>query len=94
MFYIVLGTSYSGSGFLFDYIESSESAFAPLGDREYLLGHIPYGFMTLANCLARENAHAATTDHFVKKFFEVDNGLGTDKAIWNTGMAYAKHLPN
>lgn len=93
MYFIVLGTSYSGSGFLFDYIESSGFASTPLGDKEYLLGHIPYGFMTLANCLANKNAHIGTTDHFVKKFFFVAQRLGQEKSIWNTGMGYSAHLP-
>ena len=44
---IVLGTTYSGSGAVYDYLKGRDDLFDPLKGVEYQLPHMPNGLLSL-----------------------------------------------
>ena len=89
---IVLGTTYSGSGAVFDFLGGRSDAFAPLADAEYLLPHIPYGLMQLRSACT-EAFHYTIAHEAILRFKDVAYRLARPAQKRNYGGDYENLLP-
>ena len=71
---IVLGTTFSGSGAVFDYLNGRGDLYDPLFGQEYLLPILPNGLMTL-EAIAGKAFDPATTEHALIQFEDIANKL-------------------
>ena len=71
---IVLGTTFSGSGAVFDYLNGRGDLYAPLFGEEYLLPILPNGLMTL-EAVSGKAFDPATTEHALIQFEDIANKL-------------------
>lgn len=78
---IVLGTTFSGSGAVFDYLKGRGDLYDPLEGEEYLLPILPNGLMALE--AASEMAFdPATSEYCLKQFEYISNKLSN---FWLNG---------
>ena len=71
---IVLGTTFSGSGAVFDYLNGRGDLYEPLFGQEYLLPILPNGLMTL-EAISGKAFDPATTEHALIQFEDIANKL-------------------
>ena len=71
---IVLGTTFSGSGAVFDYLNGRGDLYEPLFGQEYLLPILPNGLMTL-EAISGIAFDPATTEHSLIQFEDIANKL-------------------
>ena len=71
---IVLGTTFSGSGAVFDYLNGRGDLYEPLFGQEYLLPILPNGLMTL-EAVSEKAFDPATTEHALVQFEDIANRL-------------------
>ena len=71
---IVLGTTFSGSGAVFDYLNGRGDLYDPLFGQEYLLPILPNGLMTL-EAITGKAFDPATTEHALIQFEDIANKL-------------------
>ncbi len=71
---IVLGTTFSGSGAVFDYLNGRGDLYEPLFGQEYLLPILPNGLMTL-EAVSDKAFDPATTEHALIQFEDIANKL-------------------
>ena len=90
-FVITLGTFYSGSGAVFDFLSGRVDSHDPLNGDEYLLPQVPYGIMSLhASCeffFSHPSAHLNIT-----KFKKIAYRLGRKHTKYKPGMGYEKNI--
>ena len=90
-FVITLGTFYSGSGAVFDFLSGRNDSHDPLNGKEYLLPQVPYGIMSLhASCgffFSHPSAHLN-----IVKFKKIAYMLGRKHTKYNPGMGYADNV--
>ena len=89
---IVLGTTYSGSGAVYDYLKGRGDLFDPLGGVEYQLPHMPNGLMTL-EAVIEKGFHPPTADYVLSQFEEITNKLSRPQSTWRYGRGYSANLP-
>lgn len=89
---IVLGTSYSGSGAVYDYLAGRGDLHDPLAGEEYLLPHLPNGLMSLESA-AGPSFHHAISDHAVVQFERLTNILARPATRMYDGRNYSAYLP-
>lgn len=90
---IVLGTTYSGSGAVYDYLLQRGDGYDPLSGAEYLLPQIPYGLMSLRAAIGL-SFHHAVADHAVRNFILVAKKLSHSPSHFRYGKGYGVALPN
>ena len=78
---IVLGTTYSGSGAIFDYLVGRNDLHNPLEGEEYLLPILPNGFMDL-EAAAGKAFVPETSEYHIIKFREISEKLSS---FWSNG---------
>lgn len=88
---IVLGTNYSGSGAVFDYLSGRGDLYDPLAGSEYLLPQAPHGLMELESA-AGLAFNPAVSDHAVDRFLELAKKLARNPLPWSYGRGYLKFL--
>ena len=71
---IVLGTTFSGSGAVFDYLNGRGDLYEPLFGQEYLLPILPNGLMTL-EAVSDKAFDPATTEHALIQFEDIAKKL-------------------
>ena len=71
---IVLGTTFSGSGAVFDYLNGRGDLYEPLFGQEYLLPILPNGLMTL-EAVSDKAFDPATTEHALIQFEDIADKL-------------------
>lgn len=89
---IVLGTTYSGSGAVYDFLSSREDCYDPLCGSEYLLPQLPYGLMSLRASLGQA-FHHGVADHAVREFLSIAKKLGRSSSRIRYGKGYERKLP-
>lgn len=89
---ITLGTTYSGSGAVYDYLSGRGDMFDPLKGIEYQLPQMPNGLMAL-EAVAGNAFHPATADYMISEFEKIVNKLGRSKTFWRYGKNYSKMIP-
>ena len=90
---IVLGTTYSGSGAIYDYLTERGDLYDPLKGTEYQLPQMPNGLMTL-EATAKNAFHPATADFVLAQFIDITNKLARSGAPWRYGKDYASMIPS
>ena len=89
---IVLGTTGSGSGAVFDYLNGRKDLYNPMVGEEYPLPMLPYGLMSL-EAIAGKAFDPATTEHAIIQFKSIADKL---MHYWATGSESGelkKNLP-
>lgn len=89
---IVLGTTYSGSGAVYDYLRYRGDGYDPLSGAEYLLPQIPHGLMCLRSAIGC-SFHHAVADHARKNFLVVAKKLARKPTRSRYGKGYGVILP-
>lgn len=87
----VLGTNYSGSGAVYDYLAGRGDLYDPLCGSEYLLPQAPHGLMAL-EAAAGPAFNPAVADHVVVRFPGLARELERHPSPWSYGRGYSKHL--
>jgi len=90
---IVLGTFYSGSKAVFDYLSGRGDLNDPLQGKEYHLPQMPYGLMTL-EAISESAFHPPTTDYVLTQFEKMTKKLSRPETLWQYGKGYALKLPS
>ncbi len=89
---IVLGTTYSGSGAVYDYLSGRGDLYDPLQGIEYQLPQMPNGLMTLE--AITENAfHPGTADYVLNQFEKIIKNLSRSETIYRYGKGYTSKIP-
>ena len=88
---IVLGTTCSGSGAVYDYLAGRGDLYDPLRGSEYLLPHAPHGLMAL-EAAAGPAFSPAVADHAVVRFLDLARKLERHPTPWSYGGGYSKDL--
>lgn len=91
-FVIVLGTTYSGSGAVYDYLSGHQDCHDPLRGSEYLLPQLPYGLMSL-RAATGQAFHHATADHAFRKFLMIAEILARPNGRFLFGKNFEILLP-
>lgn len=89
---IILGTTYSGSGAIYDYLSGRGDLRDPLNGVEYQLPHMPNGLMTL-EAIADKSFHAGTADFVLSEFINITQKLSRDRTAYRYGKSYKRMLP-
>ena len=89
---IVLGTTYSGSGAIYDYLSGRGDLYDPLKGIEYQLPHMPNGLMAL-EAVTEKAFHPSTADYVLSQFENNLKKLLRPKSIWHYGRDYGINLP-
>lgn len=89
---IALGTIYSGSGAIYDYLSGRGDLQDPLQGTEYQLPQMPNGLMTL-EAIAKNAFHPGTADYVLYQFEHITKKLSQSKTIWRHGKNYSTLLP-
>lgn len=89
---IVLGTTYSGSGAVYDYLAGRGDLLDPLAGLEYLLPQAPGGLMAL-EAAAGDAFHHAISDHAVVQFYKLAQKLSVSPRRAAYGKDYSTHIP-
>ena len=90
---IVLGTTYSGSGAIYDYLSGRGDLYDPLKGTEYQLPQMPNGLMAL-EATAKDAFHPATADFVLSQFLEITDKLSRSRKPWRYGKAYSSMIPS
>ncbi len=90
---IVLGTTYSGSGAVYDYLSGRGDLHDPLKGVEYQLPHMPNGLMTI-EAIAEKSFHPPTADFVLSQFQIIIDKLSKTPTIYRYGKNYEKMLPS
>lgn len=90
---IVLGTTYSGSGAIYDYLSGRGDLYDPLKGVEYQLPHMPNGLMALES-VTEKAFHPSTADYVLSQFEDNLKKLLRPKSIWHYGRDYEINLPS
>ena len=90
-FIITLGTFYSGSGAVFDFLSGRNDSHDPLNGEEYMLPQVPYGIMSLhASCelfFSHPIAHLN-----IGKFKKIAYRFGRKHTKYKPGLGYAANV--
>lgn len=89
---IVLGTTYSGSGAIFDYLAKRGDLYDPLNGQEYQLPQAPHGLMELESA-AGKAFHPAISTVALNNFEHTVKKLARSSNIWSYGKAYNNSMP-
>lgn len=89
---IVLGTTYSGSGAVWDYLAGRGDLHDPLCGEEYQLPQVPQGLMNL-EAVAGHAFHPASADYALSMFEEIVRRLARPNTFWGYGKGYSRKLP-
>lgn len=89
---IVLGTTYSGSGAVYDYLKGRDDLFDPLKGVEYQLPHMPNGLLSL-EAVSGRGFHPPTADYILSQFEIITEKLARPKTYWRYGRSYSNNLP-
>ena len=92
-FIIILGTTKSGSGAVFDYLIGRGDTHDPLKGQEYHLPQMPYGLMTL-EAVAKSAFHPGNSDFVISQFEEIAKKLSRSQTKWRYGMDYSNRIPS
>lgn len=92
-FIIILGTTKSGSGAVFDYLIGRGDIRNPLKGQEYHLPQMPYGLMTL-EAVAKGAFHPGNSDFVISQFEETIKKLSRPQTRWRYGMGYSHRVPS
>jgi len=90
-FVVVLGTFYSGSGAVYDFLAGRSDSCDPLHGKEYLLPQIPYGLMSLQAVCEDYFSHPNANVNLVN-FKKIAYKLGQEHTKYNPGMGYATDI--
>lgn len=90
---IVLGTTYSGSGAVYDYLSGRGDLYDPLKGTEYQLPQMPNGLMAL-EATANKSFHPATSDFVLDQFIKIIQKLDRPRTPWQYGKNYASMIPS
>jgi len=90
---IVLGTTYSGSGAVYDYLSSRGDLHDPLQGIEYQLPQMPNGLMTL-EAVAKNAFHPGTADYVLDQFEKITKKLSRSETLFRYGKDYASKMPS
>jgi hypothetical protein len=89
---IVLGTTYSGSGAIFDYLAKRGDLHDPLNGQEYQLPQVPHGLMELESA-AGKAFHPAISTVALNNFEHTVKKLARSSKILSYGKAYNDSMP-
>ena len=89
---IVLGTTYSGSGAVYDYLAGRGDLHDPLDGEEYQLPQVPNGLMAL-EAAAGKAFHPAVADYALVQFENVVKKLSRPSSKWLYGKSYDRKIP-
>ncbi len=89
---ITLGTIYSGSGAVYDYLAGRGDLQDPLQGTEYQLPQMPNGLMTL-EAVAKNAFHPGTSDYVLYQFEYIIKKLSQSRTLWQHGKNYTTLLP-
>ena len=89
---ILLGTTYSGSGAVYDYLAGRGDLHDPLDGSEYLLPQSPGGLMAL-EAASGDAFHHAMSDYAVIQFTKLAQKLARSPRRSPYGKAYVSHVP-
>lgn len=89
---IVLGTTKSGSGAVFDYLTGRGDLYDPLKGTEYQLPQMPNGLMTL-EAIAKNAFHPPTADFVLTEFEKLAKKLYRPETLWQYGKDYSSKIP-
>lgn len=92
-FFIVLGTTKSGSGAVYDYLAGRGDLNDPLNGTEYQLPQMPNGLMTLES-IANNAFHPPTADYVLYQFEKITKKLSRPETSWQYGKNYSTMLPH
>lgn len=90
---IVLGTTYSGSGAVWDYLAGRGDLYDPLCGEEYQLPQVPHGLMSL-EAAAGHAFHPASADFAVTMFEDIVTRLARPNTKWSFGKDYSQKIPS
>jgi len=90
---LVLGTTYSGSGAVYDYLTERGDLYDPLLGTEYQLPQMPNGLMAL-EAVAKNAFHPATADFVLSQFEDITKKLARARAPWRYGKDYVSMIPS
>lgn len=90
---IILGTTYSGSGAIYDYLSGRGDLYDPLKGVEYQLPHMPNGLMAL-EAVTEKAFHPSTADYVLSQFENNLKKLLRPKSILHYGRDYEINLPS
>ena len=91
-FIIILGTTKSGSGAVFDYLIGRGDIRDPLKGQEYHLPQMPYGLMTL-EAVANNAFHPGNSDFVISQFEKIIKKISRSQTKWHYGMGYSNRVP-
>lgn len=89
---IVLGTTKSGSGAIFDYLAGRGDLYDPLKGTEYQLPQMPNGLMML-EAIAKDAFHPPTADFVLSEFEILAKKLYRPETLWQYGKNYCSKIP-
>ena len=92
-YFIILGTTKSGSGAVYDYLAGRGDLSDPLQGTEYQLPQMPNGLMTLES-IANNAFHPPTSDYVLFQFEKVTKKLCRPEKFWQYGKNYSAMLPH
>ena len=87
---IVLGTTYSGSGAIYDYLSNRGDLRDPLQGIEYQLPQMPNGLMTLE--AVAKDAYPGTADFVLDQFEKLTKKLRSE-TLFRYGKDYSSKIP-
>jgi len=90
---IVLGTFYSGSGAVYDYLTGRGDLYDPLMGVEYQLPQMPNGLMAL-EAAAERAFHPPTADFVLNQFEKITKKLSQSESLWRYGKDYSSKIPS
>ena len=90
---IVLGTTYSGSGAVYDYLSGRGDLYDPLQGIEYQLPQMPNGLMTL-EAVAKDAFHPGTADFVLDQFEKLTKKLSRSETLFRYGKHYSSKIPS
>ena len=90
---VILGTSFSGSGAVFDCLCRRADSANPLGGKEFVLPQMPNGLMTL-HALFEDYFHFTSFDAALKKCYRQALQLGGRSGPLKVGLDYRRVVPN
>ena len=88
---IVLGTTKSGSGAVFDYLAGRGDLHDPLQGTEYQLPQMPNGLMTL-EAITKNAFHPPTADFVLTQFEKLSKKLSRPETLWHYGKGFTSKL--
>tara|TARA_Y100000389_G_scaffold205091_1_gene263014 strand:- start:7160 stop:8101 length:942 start_codon:yes stop_codon:yes gene_type:complete len=91
---IVLGTTFSGSSAVYDYLAGRGDLYNPLPEpKEYQLSQSPGGLMSL-EAAAGNAFHHSIADHYLDQFWTLAKKLSHPTKRIDYGQGYSNYIPN